>query len=64
VNTGERVHLNNVKWHFGMSMAKEVYSQIDEKLETTGSVLTRHAGGRKLCDRTVQDVNHTKIKTY
>jgi hypothetical protein len=27
VNTGERVHLNNVKGHFGISMAKEIYGQ-------------------------------------
>jgi hypothetical protein len=33
-----------------------------EKFETIGSVFTRHAGDRKMCDRTVQDVNHTKIK--
>jgi hypothetical protein len=27
VNTGERVHLNNVKRHFGIRMVKEVYRQ-------------------------------------
>jgi hypothetical protein len=34
VNTGERVHLNNVKWYFGISMVKYtdkiLCSQIDE----------------------------------
>jgi hypothetical protein len=51
VNTDERVNLNNVKGHFGISMAKEVYREnpvfkIGKKLERTGNVLTLHAGGR------------------
>jgi hypothetical protein len=62
VNTGEWVNLNNVEGHFGISMVKEVYQQNPvftnwwKKLETTGSVLTQHTGGRKMCDHTVQDV--------
>jgi hypothetical protein len=68
VDTGERIYLNNVKAHFVISMMREVYRQksyihkLVKKLETTRGVFARHAGGRNMCDRTVQDVNHTKIK--
>jgi hypothetical protein len=58
VNTGERVYLNNVKGNFGLSMVKEsCIHKLVKKIETTVSVLTRHAGGRKMCDRTVQVVS-------
>jgi hypothetical protein len=35
---------------------KPCFHKLVKKLETIGSILTRHAGGRKMCDRTVQDV--------
>jgi hypothetical protein len=48
----------------GSVPAKPCTHKLVKKLETTGSVLTRHAGGRKMCDRTVQDVKHTKTKKF
>jgi hypothetical protein len=41
---------------------KSCIHKLVKKLETTGSVSTRHAGDQKMCDRTVQNVNHTKVK--
>jgi hypothetical protein len=43
---------------------KSCIHELVKKLGATGNVLTRHAGGREMCDRKVQDVNHTKIKKF
>jgi hypothetical protein len=45
------------KYGEGSILTKYCIRELLEKLETTGSVLTRHAGGRKMCGRTVQDMN-------
>jgi hypothetical protein len=45
------------KYGEGSVPTKSCIHKLVEKLETTGSVLIRHAGGRKMCDRTVQDVS-------
>jgi hypothetical protein len=59
------------KYGEGSVPTKSCIHKLVKKLETIGSVLTRHAVGRKMCDGTVQDVstymsvfigNHTKIK--
>jgi hypothetical protein len=42
---------------------KSSIHKLVKKLETTGSVFTRHAGGRKMCDRTVQDVKNRLLKS-
>lgn len=53
----EWVHVNNVKRHFGISMlTKSCSNKLEKKLAITGSVLTHHAGGRKIFDRIFFDV--------
>jgi hypothetical protein len=44
------------KYVEGTVLTKSYIHKLVKKLETTRSVLTRHAGGRKMCDHTVQDV--------
>jgi hypothetical protein len=63
LNTGERVHLNKVKGHFGKEYGegsvptKSCIHKLVKKLEATGSLFNRQAGGRKMCDRTVKDIS-------
>jgi hypothetical protein len=46
----------------GSVPTKSCIHKMMNKLRTAGSDLTRHTGGRKMWDRTVQDVNHANIK--
>jgi hypothetical protein len=58
------IHLKNVKGHFRISMMKEVYRQNPAFTNWWKKLLTQHAEGLKMCDRTLQDVNHMKIKKF
>jgi hypothetical protein len=62
VNIGKQVHLKHARRHFKRILiqrrapSKCCIQKLVKKLETTGSLPTQHAGGRKMSEETIHDV--------